>query len=516
MPWSSGDSLNSANLNNWGGNVSNIRGYGAAGDGSTDDTAAIAAAVAAGASVVVFPAGTYLVSGLSLSQNSQTWELQDGATVRLADSSDTGLLDISGNKCLLRGGKFDANRAGQTTASSGIAVSSIDVHLEGVEVINAGNQNIETAVTAARLLVKDCIVSGAARNIALVNSDDHSVVGCYVTGSTGTSNSFDANIYIASAERATIRDCFITSSARDGIYADSSNDLLVAGSRISANGTLALDIGRGITLATNCTRARILGNSVTSNVENGIYVGSASNTQKCVIANNASVNNNQGDVAGGHGIELNGPFSIVYGNYCEGNNAGISVNGDDCSVVGNTCVSNVSSAIALFGNGIKVYNASRVKILGNTCVDNTAAGIDLNADAGEGNALVVGNLCEGNNIGIALSSDYSYNVVAYNEVGGNTTKAINTSATTTRFSGNRGYATENSGTATILNTSTSTAVTHSLDVTPIAGDILVTPIETLNNASFFWVDTLTSTQFTINVNADPGQDVDFAWKAGQL
>lgn len=78
---------------------------------------------------------------------------------------------------------------------------------------------------------------------------------------------------------------------------------------------------------------------------------------------------------------------------------------------------------------------------------------------------------------------------------------------------NAGYVTENSGTDTIPSASTSKVVTHGLAVTPAAGDVMVTPMESLGNASFFWVDTYTSTQFTINTNAAPGADTDFAWKA---
>lgn len=42
---------------------------------------------------------------------------------------------------------------------------------------------------------------------------------------------------------------------------------------------------------------------------------------------------------------------------------------------------------------------------------------------------------------------------------------------------------------------------------------MVTPMESLGSAAKFWIDTYTSTQFTIHVDADPGADVDFAWKA---
>ena len=56
-------------------------------------------------------------------------------------------------------------------------------------------------------------------------------------------------------------------------------------------------------------------------------------------------------------------------------------------------------------------------------------------------------------------------------------------------------------------------VAHGLDETPVAGDIQVTPIEAWGVAVSFWVDTVTATEFTINVDADPEQDVDFSWNA---
>lgn len=69
------------------------------------------------------------------------------------------------------------------------------------------------------------------------------------------------------------------------------------------------------------------------------------------------------------------------------------------------------------------------------------------------------------------------------------------------------------GTATLANGNTSVAVTHGLGVTPDIQDISVTPIEAWGSMTQFWIDTPTSTQFTINADQDPGQDVDFAWTA---
>ena len=78
---------------------------------------------------------------------------------------------------------------------------------------------------------------------------------------------------------------------------------------------------------------------------------------------------------------------------------------------------------------------------------------------------------------------------------------------------NLGYVTENSGTATVLNTATSIVVSHGLATTPAR--VQITPRENPTNAvSFWWVDTLTTTQFTIHVNADPGaSNLDFDWRA---
>lgn len=102
-----------------------------------------------------------------------------------------------------------------------------------------------------------------------------------------------------------------------------------------------------------------------------------------------------------------------------------------------------------------------------------------------------------------------------NQFYGNASGHINDLATgnTKVVRDNIGYATENKGTATLVNGQTSIAVTHGLAVTPAAGDIMVTPIEAWGAMTEFYVDTYTSTQFTIHADQDPGQDVDFAWKA---
>lgn len=70
----------------------------------------------------------------------------------------------------------------------------------------------------------------------------------------------------------------------------------------------------------------------------------------------------------------------------------------------------------------------------------------------------------------------------------------------------------NDGTATVLNGTTTIAVSHGLSKTPGLKDIHVTPTNDLGSAVKFWISNATSTQFTINVDADPGATgATFAW-----
>ncbi len=78
--------------------------------------------------------------------------------------------------------------------------------------------------------------------------------------------------------------------------------------------------------------------------------------------------------------------------------------------------------------------------------------------------------------------------------------------------GNTGFVTENTGAGTILTGTTSTVVTHGLSVLPVAGQIWVTPTSLMGSASYLFVDTYTSANFTVNSDVDPATaNITFAW-----
>jgi hypothetical protein len=97
---------------------------------------------------------------------------------------------------------------------------------------------------------------------------------------------------------------------------------------------------------------------------------------------------------------------------------------------------------------------------------------------------------------------------------GPTVALVESGGTNTIVRDNISWATEATGTATIANGTTSIAVTHGLAVTPTLANISATPTNNLGTAAKFWISNATATQFTINVNADPGATTaTFSWTA---
>lgn len=195
---------------------------------------------------------------------------------------------------------------------------------------------------------------------------------------------------------------------------------------------------------------------------------------------------------------------------------GIYLNWVDVIRIENNQISNVQQY------GID-NNESVILAIGNQIADcgrktdNTYSCVRLNtANANQGHSLIQGNIIhqpnEGNSAKYCVENLAGSSIIKDNKLSDAKTAQIVDGGTAV-ISGNIGYVTENSGTATLVNGQTSIVVNHGLDVTPAAGDIMVTPIKNWGNMTEFWIDTYTATQFTIHADQKPGEDVDFAWKA---
>lgn len=85
---------------------------------------------------------------------------------------------------------------------------------------------------------------------------------------------------------------------------------------------------------------------------------------------------------------------------------------------------------------------------------------------------------------------------------------------TTIVRNNVGWVTESNGVATIISGTTSVVVNHNLAITPALKNFNITPTNNLGASTKFWMSGVSATQFTINVDIDPGVNTaTFAWSA---
>jgi len=134
-------------------NVS-VKDFGAIGDGVTDDTAAIQAAIASGSSLF-FPFGTYLTGTLATTSAPVSISGQHGIrpTIKLKPSVNAHLFDIR----TTTGVSFadvilDGNKANQTVGAVSRCLYLLDchsIHLHNVEVMNAADHGVHISIGAS-------------------------------------------------------------------------------------------------------------------------------------------------------------------------------------------------------------------------------------------------------------------------------------------------------------------------------------------------------------------------------
>lgn len=144
--------------------------------------------------------------------------------------------------------------------------------------------------------------------------------------------------------------------------------------------------------------------------------------------------------------------------------------------------------------GIRGATISDVRIAGNY-ITNTGTGIYITGTTGDSGAVVVYNdVSDSNTVPISIATHVP--------------KAVRD---------NIGYVNAAKGAGTIASGATTAVVTHGLDYTPQVRDISVVFAEQgSNDYGRWWVSNPTSTQFTVNVSADPGaSNLDFGWSVSE-
>lgn len=412
--------------------------YGMVCDGTTDDTAAFAAARTAGyGKLLVLPAGTCMIDPTTLSSAISIQGQGIGKTILKANASVAATAVLNSNSAAvsgieLRDFTLDVNRA----ANGGNAF------LSGVRVGDpAAGGN-----TSSRFIMERVRVTGSAQhNVQLIrhtgarvsNSelDDHSTFGivlfracldCVVEGNY--IHTTQAGAYgIASDDRST-----------DSTTSESGRRVVIANNTLEGGGAgvTAIDVEGGLSHA-------VTGNTIRDWTTYGIDINSSNADSVPDASSNFNVvagNAISGIGNAGAGINIEGSGNVVANNaITSGGAIGIQQqipNENTLGAKNNVISGNTITANA--GAGILVYAADGLVIANNVLSDVTHYGIRLVAlAAGSGggaisNVSVTGNLVR-STLYSAIAVESNTNNISEVNVVGNTVIDWDTAAASTRY-----------------------------------------------------------------------------------
>lgn len=357
--------------------------------------------------------------------------------------------------------------------------------------------------------------STVGQGINVTYCDRVSVTNCTMTCTVSHASADLFGLVFAHVNQGTMAGNVVTGGDNGGYgYAvtDTSLDVAVVGN-VAQNvaGGIHINLSRDVSCINNVI-------NTTRDAEGILYDYGSITTVNSVVAGNVI------GAAATVGISCSNLRSFrVTGNLVSGaGNIGINIaDSDEFSC-------NDNSVVASSIDGIVLSTVSQFTCNGNLLSDNNSSntasthGIDVEGSSSHG--MISGNTCRNrtgsghHKYGIALAAGGSNMSVMGNHVEGNDTGGVSDGATSTIVRNNRGFVTENKGTDTVANGTTSTTVTHGLDYTPALGEIAVVGGEDPSNAvGTIWVDTIGATTFQVNVENDPGASGwDFGWRVAKV
>ena len=394
----------------------NVKDFGAVGDGVTDDTAAIQAAINSRTSGggVYFPRGVYLTTGLRL----------DGSAGGLNNITLSG--EGPGSELKMVAG--NTSNVIRTVSGSGYSISNLRIRGalgNGVVGLVAPSKGF-WAVGISYLIGDTVEVSSAdvatttvaASNLVYVSTTNH------ISGATFLADKAANWIISANPNYNTVD---ISYATRNGIYLDGATNSSVDGCDIIGAVYAGLNIGTGPVQAANAgpgssyirvsnsnfdncgsgiaggkqTYCTISGNTFKSCSDYGIALDAPSNSSNLIVGNTIVG-------MGNHGIFLYGASTAtVTGNtvsYCVGIGIFVDNGSGSCTISSNTCTQNVI--------GIRVNNSSISTVVGNACRANAQYGIDVIISS---QVAITGNNCDNNGYeGIRLSSCSAFSLSGNN------------------------------------------------------------------------------------------------------
>jgi len=469
----------------------NVKDFGAKGDGSTDDTAAIQAAIdyaSTSKAILKIPNGTYLCQSVLILKSNCVVECDGRIETTATTDFITGTTITNAE---WRGGEIVANTPTNAQSCFVIKTDSNNNLIADVSLTNFRNKGVDIQTGSYENTVQRVKVSGASGtsgsgvSIFGTGSDrpDHNkIIDCQVSNSRGGISVQGG--YYNQIVNPVIYDCTLWGVGLDGVV------------------TAAGDGARYTQISNaNCNR-------VSSTTYGGIYLGNGSSFN--IIDSPVLIDCYTG-IRGSGGSGYEPANNVITNPIIDGNvsgalgNTGINLSECDYAKIISPTIRNMSS------RGLYLFSSPYSQITGGEISNCTAEGLYLQTKE----CLVSGVYSHDNNYGIRI--EYGGDANGTNrftdcKVESNTTQNLRRGISSTYVKDCKGFVNSNAGTATLSSGTNVKAVTHGLDYTPTPQDINLTPYSNPNNLGAYWVSGIGATTFNILSSNTASASVDFAWQ----
>jgi Pectate lyase superfamily protein len=316
--------------------VISVKDFGAVGDGTTDDTAVIQYALAQG-KTVLFPAGTYAVTGVKVSSQSVISIVGENATIYLKNASNAPTLWF--DTCVsvsVDGLTIDGNKANQTISSS--RLNGVALRLDAVTTARIINNTIQNTSTGA------AITLGSVDPFAVDNTTESAFVDSNIIKNCGSASAaYTCDGIYCQLDNAIITNNKINTGTDYGIALEYSHRSVVSSNMIDTVETGMGGVGVDTCVfsdntLTNCLFAGIAlttaGQAVTApwisyrtiianNNVNGVGGSSLPGNKNAIVVSYSNVQTdftvcNNKVTGGDYGIVIATNGVLVHGNYAKG------------------------------------------------------------------------------------------------------------------------------------------------------------------------------------------------------
>ncbi len=357
-----------------------VKDYGAVGDGVTDDTVAIQAALNSGKSGIWFPRATYrTTAALTITGPDRGIIYGNGSIIQLDNAGAVSNIVVNNHVYLYTIRDLTVYRA---QAASGFSAGFYMGWSAGCKLVNCevvGNNQIwcgVAAMDALDLTIQACRIEHCISH------------GVYSEGTNGTTHA--SGVYLW--------DTFVQYNGGNGVYVFDYNNAFYAYRNIIYNNTgwgIAMD---ATVLANSSGDVEVADNSIDTNIAGGVYLSKYSagrinnnwfssntgnNIRQISDSNSLTINNNMMYGDSSHvGLDLAGPHNVISGNFIYYGNGIIKLasTANYTAITGNSLTNSTTYAIDTAGA------PDTIAITGNVFRDNVT-----NINAGATNMTAMGN-----------------------------------------------------------------------------------------------------------------------------